>query len=169
MVFDYVKGYFLVFKVLGFDFCERDNQYWEDKLDRLISKCYGDIYEVLEISYEEFSIEQKNVFLDIVCFFRLEKVDYVKSFFNSYGVDVFSVIEDLVDKCLIIFFDDCIEMYDMLQIMGKEISLKVEIIVIRGFRWLLLYGIQFQLYIRLWDSDYICYLLIKGLVMVYLN
>ncbi|KAH0910527.1 hypothetical protein HID58_033848, partial [Brassica napus] len=88
MVLDYAKGHPLALKVLGSDLCERDNQYWEDKLDRLTSKSHGDIYEVLETSYEELSIEQKNVFLDIACFFRSEKVDYVKSLLNSHSLDV---------------------------------------------------------------------------------
>ncbi|XP_013612255.1 PREDICTED: disease resistance protein RPS4 [Brassica oleracea var. oleracea] len=163
MVLDYAKGHPLALKVLGSDLCERDNQYWEDKLDRLTSKSHGDIYEVLETSYEELSIEQKNVFLDIACFFRSEKVDYVKSLLNSHGVDVSSVIEDLLDKCLITLSDDRIEMHDMLQTMGKEISLKAETIAIRNSRWLSPHGTPFQSHIRLWDSDYICYLLTKGL------
>ncbi|CAF2042732.1 unnamed protein product [Brassica napus] len=52
---------------------------------------------------------------------------------------------------------------NMLQTMGKEISLKAETIAIRGSRWLSPHGTQFQSHIRLWDSDYICYLLTKGL------
>ncbi|WZZ88099.1 hypothetical protein YC2023_116678 [Brassica napus] len=152
MVLDYAKGHPLALKVLGSDLCERDNQYWEDKLDRLTSKSHGDIYEVLETSYEELSIEQKNVFLDIACFFRSEKVDYVKSLLNSHGVDVSSVIEDLLDKCLITLSDDRIEMHDMLQTMGKEISLKAETIAIRNSRWLSPHGTPFQSHIRLWDK-----------------
>ncbi|KAG2330526.1 hypothetical protein Bca52824_001706 [Brassica carinata] len=149
MVLDYAKGHPLALKVLGSDLCERDYQYWEAKLDRLTSKSHGDIYEVLETSYEELSIEQKNVFLDIACFFRSEKLDYVKSLLNSHGVDVSSVIEDLLDKCLITLSDNRIEMHDMLQTMGKEISIKAETIGLRDS--------------RLWDSDYICYLLTKGM------
>ncbi|XP_019084324.1 PREDICTED: disease resistance protein LAZ5-like [Camelina sativa] len=131
MVLDYAKGHPLALKVVGSDLCERDNLYWEAKLDRLKSRSHGDIYEVLETSYEELSVEQKNIFLDIACFFRSENVDYVKSLLSSHGVDVSGVIKDLVDKCLITLSGNRIEMHDMLQTMGKEISLKAETIGIR--------------------------------------
>lgn len=167
MVLDYAKGHPLALKVLGSDLCERDNIYWKAKLDRLKSRSHGDIYEVLETSYEELSIEQKSVFLDIACFFRSEKVDYVTSLLNSHGVDVSSVIKDLVDKCLITLSDDRVEMHDMLQTMGKEISLKAETIGIRDLSWLSRYGNQCLWHIRLWESDDICDLLTKGMVMAY--
>ncbi|CAH2071348.1 unnamed protein product [Thlaspi arvense] len=163
MALDYAKGHPLALKVLGSDLCERDNLYWEARLDRLKSKSHGDIYQVLETSYEELSIEQKNVFLDIACFFRSEKVDYVKSLLSGHGVDVSSVIEDLVDKCLITLSDNRIEMHDMLQTMGKEISVKAETIGIRDFRWLPRNGTQCQSHIRLWNSEDICDLLTKGM------
>ncbi|CAH8359113.1 unnamed protein product [Eruca vesicaria subsp. sativa] len=150
MVLDYAKGHPLALKVLGSDLFEQNTLYWEAKLNRLTSKSHDQIYGVLETSYEELTIEQKNVFLDIACFFRSEKVDYVQNLLNSRGVDVSSVIEDLVDKCLITLSDNRIEMHDMLQTMGKEISLKAETIGIRDFR-------------RLWNSDDIWYLLTKGL------
>ncbi|CAL9232841.1 unnamed protein product, partial [Arabidopsis halleri] len=171
MVLDYAKGHPLALKVLGSDLCERDNLYWEAKLDRLKSRSHGDIYEVLETSYEELTIEQKNIFLDIACFFRSENVDYVTSLLNSHGVDVSSVIKDLVDKCLITVSDNRIEMHDMLQTMGKEISLKAETIGIRDFTWLSRHGNQCQWHIRLWDSEDICDILTKGQVCfyVYLN
>ncbi|CAE6134194.1 unnamed protein product [Arabidopsis arenosa] len=162
MVLDYAKGHPLALKVLGSDLCERDPLYWEDKLDRLKSRSHGDIYEVLETSYEELTIEQKTVFLDIACFFRSKNVDYVTSLLNSHGVDMSSVIKDLVDKCLITLSDNRIEMHDMLQTMGKEISLKAETIGRRDFSWLSRHGYQCQWHIRLWNSEDICDLLTKG-------
>ncbi|CAN8238010.1 unnamed protein product [Cochlearia groenlandica] len=163
MVLDYAKGHPLALKVLGSDLYERDTLYWEAKLDRLKRSSHGDIYEVLETSYEELSVEQKNVFLDIACFFRSEKVDYVTSLLNSRGVDVSRVIKDLVDKCMITLSDNRIEMHDMLQTMGKEISLKAETVGIRDFRWLSRHGIESHCHIRLWESEDICDLLAKGL------
>ncbi|VVB07697.1 unnamed protein product [Arabis nemorensis] len=162
MVLDYAKGHPLALKVLGSDLCERDNLYWEAKLDRLKSRSHGDIYEVLETSYEELNTEQKNIFLDIACFFRSEKVDYVTNVLKCHGVDVSSVIKDLVDKSLITLSDNRIEMHDMLQTMGKEISLKAETIGISDFRWSQ-HVTQSQWHIRLWDSEDICNLLTKGL------
>lgn len=166
MVLDYAKGHPLALKVLGSDLCERDNLYWEAKLDILKSRSHGDIYEVLETSYEELNTEQKNIFLDIAYFFRSEKVDYVTSLLKCHGVDVSSVIKDLVDKSLITLSDNQIEMHDMLQTMGKEISFKAETIGPSDFRWSQ-HGTQSLWHIRLWDSKDICDLLTKGLVMVY--
>ncbi|XP_018459076.1 disease resistance-like protein DSC1 [Raphanus sativus] len=167
MVLDYAKGNPLALKMLGSDLYNRDALYWEDKLDRLTSRSHKCIYEVLETSYEELTVEQKNVFLDIACFFRSEKVDYVKSLLNSHGVDVSSVIEDLLDKCLITLSDNRIEMHDMLQTVGKEISLKVETIGIGGDfgnrRRLLQHSNSYRAQIRLWDSDAICDLLTNGM------
>ncbi|CAF2096583.1 unnamed protein product [Brassica napus] len=144
MVLDYAKGNPLALKMLGSDLYNRDALYWEDKLDKLTSRSHKYIYEVLETSYEELTTEQKNVFLDIACFFRSEKVDYVKSLLNNHGVDVSRVIDDLLDKCLITLSGNRIEMHDMLQTMGKEISL-------------------YQSHIRLLDSDAICDRLTNGI------
>ncbi|KAJ0243186.1 Disease resistance-like protein DSC1 [Hirschfeldia incana] len=163
MVLDYAKGNPLALKMLGSDLYNRDALYWEDKLDRLTSRSHKYIYEVLETSYEELSVEQKNVFLDIACFFRSEKVDYVKSLLNSHGVDVSRVIDDLLDKCLITLSDNRVEMHDMLQTMGKEISLNVETTGIRDYMYLLRHANLCQPHVRLWDSDAICDLLTNGM------
>ncbi|CAG7881620.1 unnamed protein product [Brassica rapa] len=163
MFLDYARGHPLALKVLGSDLRDMNKLFWEAKLDLLKSKSHGDIYEVLETSYEELSDDQKDIFLDIACFFRSEKVDYVTSLLNSRGVDVSSVIQDLVDKCLITRSDNRIEMHDMLQTMGKEISFKPEPIGIRDIRWLSQHRPQHHWHLRLWDSEDICDMLTKGL------
>ncbi|CAL9232835.1 unnamed protein product [Arabidopsis halleri] len=162
LVLDYAKGHPLALKVLGSDLCEMNKQFWEARLDILKSKSHGDIYDVLETSFDELSIEQKDIFLDIACFFRSEKVDYVTSLLYSRGIDVSSVIQDLVDKCLITRSDNRIEMHDMLQTMGKEISTKPEPIGIRDYRWLSQHRPQSDWHLRLWDSEDICDILTKG-------
>ncbi|XP_010468506.1 PREDICTED: disease resistance protein LAZ5-like [Camelina sativa] len=163
MVLDYAKGHPLALKVLGSDLCKMDKQFWEARLEILKSKSHGDIYEVLETSFDELSKEQKDIFLDIACFFRSEKVDYVTSLLYSRGTNVSSVIQELVDKCLITVVDNRIEMHEMLQTMGKEISTKPEPIGIRDYRWISQHRPQRDWHLRLWDSEDICDQLTKDM------
>ncbi|XP_010536285.1 PREDICTED: inactive disease resistance protein RPS4-like [Tarenaya hassleriana] len=119
---DYAKGHPLALKLLGSDLCQRDKLYWIRKLERLQTRPDGKIQEVLKLSYEELGSEQKNMFLDISCFFRSEKADFVSSILNSDCADADAVISDLEDKCLVTVSNNRLEMHDLLHTMGKEIG-----------------------------------------------
>lgn len=119
---DYSNGHPLALKLLGSDLCQRDKLYWVRKLEILQRKPDGKIQEVLKMSYEELCPEEQSIFLDVACFFRSEKLDFVSSILSTYHVDASNVINDLIDKCLITISDNRLEMHDLLLTMGREIG-----------------------------------------------
>ena len=140
---DYSKGLPFALKLLGSDLCQRDKLYWIRKLERLQRKPDGKIQEVLKMSYEELCPEEQSIFLDVACFFRSEKLDFVSRILSTYHIDAINVISDLIDKCLVTVSDNRLEMHDLLLTMGKEIGYESSIKE-AGKRG------------RLWDQDDIC-------------
>ncbi|XP_010439693.1 PREDICTED: disease resistance-like protein CSA1 isoform X2 [Camelina sativa] len=140
---DYSKGHPLALKLLGSDLCQRDKLYWIRKLERLQKRPDGKIQEVLKMSYEELCPEEQSIFLDVACFFRSEKLDFVSRILSTYHIDASNVINDLIDKCLVTVSDNRLEMHDLLLTMGKEIGYESSIKE-AGKRG------------RLWDQEDIC-------------
>ncbi|KAG7542231.1 P-loop containing nucleoside triphosphate hydrolase, partial [Arabidopsis thaliana x Arabidopsis arenosa] len=140
---DYSKGHPFALKLLGSDLCQRDKLYWIRKLERLQRRPDGKIQEVLKMSYEELCPEEQSIFLDVACFFRSEKLDFVSRILSTYHIDAINVINDLIDKCLVMVSDNRLEMHDLLLTMGKEIGYESSIKE-AGKRG------------RLWDQEDIC-------------
>jgi hypothetical protein len=81
-----------------------------------------DIYEILKISYDGLEENEKNIFLDIACFFKGEHVKYVTHILNSCEFSPDSGIRVLIGKSLItINIRGQLVMHDLLQDMGREI------------------------------------------------
>ncbi|KAL1195092.1 Disease resistance protein RPP2B [Cardamine amara subsp. amara] len=143
---DYSKGHPLALKLLGSDLCQRGKLYWIRKMERLQRRPDGKIQEVLKMSYEELCPEEQSIFLDVACFFRSEKLDFVSRILSTYHIDASNVINDLTDKCLVTISDKRLEMHDLLLTMGKEIGYESSIKE-AGKRS------------RLWDQEDICRIL----------
>ncbi|KAL6316213.1 hypothetical protein AAG906_017760 [Vitis piasezkii] len=110
-IITYAQGLPLVLKVLGSFLFSMNKHEWRSELDKLKDTPHGRIQEVLRISYDGLDDKEKNIFLDIACFFR----DGC-SFFAVSG------IRGLIDKSLItISNNDKIVMHDLLQEMGWKI------------------------------------------------
>lgn len=148
---DYSKGHPLALKLLGSDLCQRDKLYWMRKMERLQRRPDGKILEVLKLSYEELCPEEKSIFLDVACFFRLEKLDFVSRILSTYHIDASNVINDLIDKCLVTISDNRLDMHDLLLTMGKDIGYEISIKE-AGKRS------------RLWDQEDICRVLKYNMV-----
>jgi len=96
---------------------------WEMALEKLKIVPHNDIHNVLKISYDGLEKEEKDIFLDIACFFKgmrrhfVEKILNGCDFFASIGVDI------LIDKSLITIDPryNGLQMHDLLQEMGKKI------------------------------------------------
>ncbi|KAK9200324.1 hypothetical protein WN944_015521 [Citrus x changshan-huyou] len=118
----YAQGVPLALKVLGCFLYEREKEVWEsaiNKLQRILHPC---ILEVLKISYDGLDNKEKNIFLDVACFFQAEDVNLVTKFLNASGFYPEIGISVLVDKSLIVISNNNkITMHDLLQELGRDI------------------------------------------------
>ena len=90
-------------------------------MDKLKSTIHKKIEEVLRISYDELDDKEKNIFLDIACFFKGEDKDYVIEILDGCDFFPFCGIRTLVNKSLIRIYGNKLEMHDLIQEMGMEI------------------------------------------------
>jgi hypothetical protein len=91
-------------------------------LGKLRDVCNAEIFETLKISYDGLDDKEKNIFLDIACFFiGNDKVD-VTELLDSFGFYATIGLDVLVERSLLTISDaGTLEMHDLLQDMGIEI------------------------------------------------
>ncbi|WMV55683.1 hypothetical protein MTR67_049068 [Solanum verrucosum] len=121
-VVNYAKGLPLALKVWGSLLHKKGLTQWRRTVDQIKKNSNSEIIEKLKISFDGLEPEEKEIFLDIACFFRGEKRTKVMQIVEScdfgaeYGLNV------LIDKSLVfISIDDTIEMHDLIEDMGKYI------------------------------------------------
>ncbi|XP_050218092.1 disease resistance-like protein DSC1 isoform X2 [Mercurialis annua] len=119
---NYAKGVPLALKVLGSHLRKRSLDEWEASLDKLTQTPDSNIQKVLKISYDELEKRQKDIFLDIACFFKGYKKNRIENILSSSDHNARWGIIRLVDKCLVSIVDDQVEMHDLIQEMGWEIA-----------------------------------------------
>ncbi|XP_022640879.1 TMV resistance protein N-like [Vigna radiata var. radiata] len=123
-VLRYAKGVPLALQSLGSLLYGRQKEEWESQLQKLEKGQDVETFNVLKLSYDGLDEEQKNIFLEIACFYRghneIVVVETLKDcgFSSEIGMDV------LKDKCLISILDGRIVMHDLIQEMGQEIVRK---------------------------------------------
>ncbi|ESR55398.1 hypothetical protein CICLE_v10018611mg [Citrus x clementina] len=117
-VVKYANGNPLALRVLGSFLHQKSKLEWENALENLKMISDPDIYDVLKISYNELKLEEKNIFLDIACFFAGEDKDFVLRILEVSNC----VLNVLVHKSLItLSYSNKLQMHDLLQEMGREI------------------------------------------------
>ncbi|KAI9128070.1 hypothetical protein K1719_001063 [Acacia pycnantha] len=120
----YAQGLPLALEVIGSNLCGRTIDEWESLLDAYKLIPNEGIQQVLKMSYEGLDQVEKEIFLDITCFFKgryLKEVKYMLEVVHCFN-NLSYFIGVLVDKCLInIENDDRIEMHDLIRDMGREI------------------------------------------------
>nr|XP_043637863.1 disease resistance protein RUN1-like [Erigeron canadensis] len=77
--------------------------------------------DILRISYDGLETLQKDLFLDIVCFFRWESIDDAMEILDACGFYPKIEIEVLRQKALITTTDDKFDMHDLVQELGLYI------------------------------------------------
>ncbi|KAG8479664.1 hypothetical protein CXB51_029407 [Gossypium anomalum] len=120
-VVNYAGGLPLALEVLGSFLCGRDAAQWSSAIERLRRDSNKEILDKLRISFDGLEEREKNIFLDIACFFNGEKKDFVIKvlngceFFPDIGIDV------LIKKSLVKVdkHSQYLKMHDLLQEMGK--------------------------------------------------
>ncbi|XP_024967473.1 TMV resistance protein N-like [Cynara cardunculus var. scolymus] len=120
-VVQYVNGLPLALKILASFLFGKTVEEWESELKKLRRYPNSQIQQVLRISYDALDFDQRNIFLDVSCFFKGEKKDYIMKVLD--GCDLFSAtnIRVLIDKSLISVREDRLEMHDLVQEMGWQI------------------------------------------------
>ena len=121
---EYAKGLPLALKVLGIFLFGKTIPEWESSLCKLERKLPMEIQSALKISFDGLDDVEKEIFLDIVCFFKGKDKDFVSRILNGCNFYAESGIRVLVDKCLLTIKNNNIDMHDLLQHMGWEIVRK---------------------------------------------
>ena len=120
-VIHYAQGLPIALKIIGCYLCERTKQEWEITLDKYKKIPNEDIQKVLQVSYNGLEEMVQGIFLDIACFFKGWKKDYVVHILNASDSHPSYGIQKLVDKCLITVDHGILLMHDLIQQMGREV------------------------------------------------
>ncbi|KAF3457220.1 hypothetical protein FNV43_RR01877 [Rhamnella rubrinervis] len=122
-VIEYASGLPLALVVLGSFLRKKTTDQWNSALDRLKVYPENEIIRVLRISFDGLAETEKNIFLDIACFFNGKSKDKVMKIMDCCGFFPEIGIRSLVDKSLLQMDHDRnrLRMHDLLEEMGKEI------------------------------------------------
>ena len=122
-VVSYAAGLPLALKVLGSFLYDKDEKEWMSTLDRLKEIPESEIVEKLKISYDGLKKVEKELFLDIACFFRgRRRENGVAEVFEACGFHPDIGIKVLIQKALITVNSyGCFDMHDLVQEMGHYI------------------------------------------------
>ena len=117
----YAEGLPLALTVLGSFLFNRSISDWESALAKLHSIPDKKIQGVLQVSFDGLDEEEKDIFLDIACFFAGEDKDHVIKILDACGFSSCIAITVLTDKSLITVSDNKLRIHNLLQKMGREI------------------------------------------------
>ena len=119
---NYANGLPLALKVLGSLLFDKEIDEWKSARDKLKAEPDRKILNILKISYDGLMNTQRDLFLDIACFFKGKNKDCIRDIITSFGYYPEYNIGVLIDKSLITINEEgTIWMHDLLQEMGQEI------------------------------------------------
>ncbi|KAK7350581.1 hypothetical protein VNO77_09357 [Canavalia gladiata] len=122
-VVSYCGGLPLALEVIGSYLYERTKQEWESVLSKLERIPNDQVQEKLRISFDGLTEDnEKDIFLDICCFFIGKDRAYVTDILNGCGLHAEIGITILVERSLIkVERNNKLLMHDLLRDMGREI------------------------------------------------
>ncbi|KAG6676646.1 hypothetical protein I3842_15G163100 [Carya illinoinensis] len=120
-ILNYAGSLPLVLTVLGSDLYGRSESEWIHILDQYRKIPHQDIQKILRTTYERLSDNEKNIFLDIACFFIGDLFDDVVEILDIFDFCPNVWIPRLREKCLILEFDRRLQMHHLLRDMGREV------------------------------------------------
>jgi len=122
-VVDYTGGLPLALEVLGSYLYGRSVDVWHSAIKKIRSVPHPRIQDKLKISYESLDPMEKDIFLDIACFFKGMKRDNIMDILESCGHFPQIGIEILIERSLITLdsVNNKLGMHDLLQEMGRNI------------------------------------------------
>ncbi|XP_028950707.2 disease resistance protein RUN1-like [Malus domestica] len=118
----YAQGLPLALKVLGAFLENKSERAWTDELKKIARNPNPGIQEMLRTSFDGLDRYQKEIFLDIACFFKQMKKDFATRIMEGCGFHPHTGLDVLVGRALVtISSDGVLEMHDLLEEMGREI------------------------------------------------
>ncbi|PON97453.1 TIR-NBS-LRR-like protein [Trema orientale] len=120
-VVKYAQGLPLAIELLGCLLNGRSMDEWVDAVNRLEQNPTNEMCKTLQLSYEGLEKPEKQIFLDIACFFKGEEEQRVKRLLESCDFHPTIGLRILVEKSLITIEEGKVWMHDMVQEMGWEV------------------------------------------------
>ncbi|MFS7950272.1 putative TIR domain, P-loop containing nucleoside triphosphate hydrolase [Helianthus anomalus] len=120
-VISLVGGHPLAIKVLGRYLYDKDTAGWINTLNKLKDIPNSKVMDVLKISYDGLEPYEKEIFLDIACFFRRRNANDATEIFEACKFHPGVGIQVLIQKALITIVDGSFDMHDLVQEMGHFI------------------------------------------------
>ncbi|KAK2969827.1 hypothetical protein RJ640_000644 [Escallonia rubra] len=123
----YCDGIPLTLQVLGSSLSGKSIDRWENDLKKLKAVPEGQTIRTLKISYDSLEDDHdKNLFLDIACFFVGKGKDRTSTILDECGFVTKSGIPNLIDRCLLIVnpYDNKLMMHHLIQEMGRYIVIQ---------------------------------------------
>ncbi|XP_048428572.1 disease resistance protein RPV1-like isoform X1 [Pyrus x bretschneideri] len=118
----YAQGLPLALKVLGAFLDNKSVLVWKDELKKIARNPHLGIQKVLRTSFDGLDGLQKEIFLDIACFFKQMKKDSAIRIMEGCDLHPHTGLDVLVGRALVtISSDDVLEMHDLLEELGHEI------------------------------------------------
>ncbi|XP_065623707.1 TMV resistance protein N [Quercus suber] len=118
----YADGLPLALQIIGSDLCGKKIHEWKSALEKYKNIPHKNIQKILKISYDGLEDFEKEIFLDIACFFKGYEKDDVANILDSCKLYPDYGIGKLIDKCLITLgYNEALSMHDLVQQMGREI------------------------------------------------
>ncbi|XP_047149246.1 disease resistance protein Roq1-like, partial [Vigna umbellata] len=120
----YANGLPLALETIGSNLFGKTLDEWESALETYERIPNRDVQEVLKVSYDSLDAYEKEIFLDIACFFRRCSLGYVTDKLEARGFPPKFGLRVLEEKSLIKIREcphETVTMHDMIRCMGKEI------------------------------------------------
>ena len=117
----YANGLPLALQIIGSDLHGRSIREWESVLEKYKKIPNKDIQDRLKVSFEGLDKTERDIFLDIACFFKGWSKNYVVDILAACNLYPDFGISKLIEKCLIRVEFGKLWMHDLLQQMGREI------------------------------------------------
>ncbi|GLJ10670.1 hypothetical protein SUGI_0132730 [Cryptomeria japonica] len=102
----------------------RSKGFWESQLDKISRVLPEDIKRRLKVSYDALDEEEKEMFMDVACFFIGRKKSLAIQVWDGSGWSGLQGWETLVNKCLVNVDgnNDIITMHDHLRDLGRDLA-----------------------------------------------
>ncbi|KAF8015320.1 hypothetical protein BT93_H0970 [Corymbia citriodora subsp. variegata] len=120
----YASGLPLALEVLGSFLCGRNELAWESALHEISSSPHPIIDGVLKTSFEGLRDNEKEIFLDIACFFKGKSIEYIKEVLDCRDFNTTIGIDILIQRSLIRIEHGTLQMHNLVQLMGKNIVMQ---------------------------------------------